>query len=321
MKATRNCLILGNGASVALQGAASPLTYTSLYSEAEKRGLISRETSAIFNYFKSPDFEWVMRSVSHAFEINKALGIPDNKTTECYNSIKMALIECVQQVHPVRDLIRGHFPAMADFMKNFGTVFSLNYDLSVYWSIMEYNDPEDPIFKDCFGYGGSFNFNYESYREGSTLIFYPHGSLSLVTDLWGNEAKVTADPSGDLLSSISDKWTIGGKHPLFVSEGDVRKKLQAIRRSRYLNQVYTELSCPKDSAIIYGWACGEQDSHILAALGQARINRIGVSVYTGSGDYEEFCSRVKFSIKKIKGLETAQVDFFDSNGPGGWIAD
>ena len=85
---------------------------------------------------------------------------------------------------------------MAEFMKRFETVLSLNYDLLVYWAMLKGNDEYGNWFKDGFIDEGRFDNDYEVLREPlgaerATLVFYPHGNLILATDLIGDEVKLS----------------------------------------------------------------------------------------------------------------------------------
>ena len=315
------CAIIGNGGSIAI---ASTLSYPSLYEAAVERGQLDGPQQAIFEFFDTRDFEFVLRALSHANAINKHLGIHEATTAATYEQIKNTLIETVRGVHPDYGGAEGHLPAIADFLSRFSTVFSLNYDLLIYWAMMAANAAAGGnLFKDCFK-GGHFESNYEYLRRPhgklptATLVFYPHGNLALATDMWGTEAKIT-HVTGGLLDAIIASWELGGSTPLFVSEGDSEKKLRSIRRNSYLNQVYSELSRPRKSVLVYGWGFGQQDSHILAALARAQVSRFGISVHTGAGDSEHFCYEASRAIHHTRGLQGAHIDFFDSSEAGVWI--
>ena len=316
------CAIIGNGASVAV---ADTLSYQSLYDAAMNLNQLDAPQQSIFEFFKTRDFEFVLRALSHANAINGHLEIHETATANTYGQIKNALIGTVKVVHPDHNDTKHHFPAISTFLSQFSTVFSLNYDLLVYWAIMAANDSAGGnLFKDCFKGDGHFEPNYDYLRrpQGSlataTLLFYPHGNLALATDMWGTETKII-HTTDDLLNAITASWTLGGSTPLFVSEGDSDNKLRSIRRNSYLNQVYTELCVHRDSVLVYGWSFGQQDSHILVALARARVSRFGVSVHTDRGDPDHFCYEVSRAIHHTRGLETAHIDFFDSSETGVWV--
>lgn len=318
----RDCLILGNGASISLT---PTLSYRSLFEKAKNLCHLDASQQAVFDFFGTHDFEFVLHALSHANAINGYLGVVEHLTSTTYDLIKNTLINTIQKVHPDYVLAEDKLQPMAAFMGRFPTVFSLNYDLLIYWAIMAANSAAGGnLFKDCFEGDGRFNSDYDYLRRphpplaSSTLVFYPHGNLALASDMWGAETKITNSASG-LLDAITAAWNMGENTPLFVSEGDSPKKLRSIERSSYLNKVYSELSRPKSSALVYGWGFGVQDSHILTALARAGISRFGVSVYTGDSDPANFCYEVSRSIHNTKGLETAHIDFFDSCESGVWI--
>src|SRR6266567_2192559 len=262
----KDCVILGNGASIAL---AKSLAYSSLYTTAASLMHLSAKQEQVFQFFGTQDFEFVLHALSNANAINKHLSIHETETADAYQDVRDALIKTVKAVHPDHNVVSAHFDRIAKFLSPFPTVFSLNYDLMLYWSMMHANDKAGGnLFKDCFKADAHFESDYDYLRKPhkslptSTLVFFPHGNLVLTTNMWGTETKI-AQAGGLLLDAITSSWTLGGYAPLFVSEGDSDKKLRSVLRNPYLNQVYSELCQPRKSIVIYGWGVGKQDSHIL----------------------------------------------------------
>ncbi len=111
-----------------------------------------------------------------------------------------------------------------------------------------FNAAHGSWFKDAF-HDGEFQTDWEYLRRpyghaaGATLVFYPHGSLSVARDYIGDETKIAASTgaTGDLLEAITRKWSSGHYVPVFVSEGTSKEKVAAIRRSHYLTNVYEEV--------------------------------------------------------------------------------
>jgi hypothetical protein len=318
-----DALLLGNGASIAV---ADSLHYNSLYEAARDEGFLTDPVTAIFEYFDTTDFEFVLRMVANAHMVNDHLGVEEDATAETYDTIKTALIETVRQIHPEHDEITASMTPISNFLSRFDTVFSLNYDLIVYWAMMHGNSmARGHRFKDCF-MGEAFNENYDFLRqphgdlEFATLVFYPHGNLALVSDLYGTETKIKAGFT-DLITEIAQSWTLGQTTPLFVSEGDHRGKLQAIRRNNYLNAVYRELSRTPESLVVYGWAGAAQDRHILSAIGRSNVSRVAVAVYTGTDDWEHQCYMTSRRIRSALGITSSDIVFFDSADEGVWLND
>ena len=321
-------LLLGNGASIAIHTA---LSYDSLYKQACASGALTMALQKLFETFKTQNFEVLLRMLLHAKLINKALDVKDeNKTTDAYQAVKEALVKTVIEVHPDNNRVKNYFQPIAVFMKNFKTIFCLNYDLLVYWAMLEGNDMYGQWFKDCFINNGAFRNDYSFLRspyppaEGSTLVFYPHGSLFLATDFFGDEMKLVRSGEEYLLNQILSQWGRGSEIenyiPLFVTEGNADEKLRRIRASNYLDTVYDdELSTLKDSLVIYGWSISKQDAHILEALARGNLGEIAISIYVKSGDWQSKCNDIEAQIRKYPNLRGCTLTFFNAESKGCWI--
>jgi hypothetical protein len=314
----KHTVILGNGASVAVS---DTFSYKSLLEHAVAKELISGDVEKIFEFFKTRDFELILRTVWQATNINNALDIKDERTREAYLNVRDALIRAVRDIHPEQDVVSPHFAAIYQFLKQFDTVISLNYDLILYWTMMYGFDVKDGhTFKDCF-LNGEFAEDWEELREpirggkSVTLVFYPHGSLILRRNKLEQEQKIQG---GDvrLLDAILEAWQNETVVPLFVSEGTVEQKVQSIRSSYYLSTVYREvLTAERPTLAIYGWGFGEQDTHILERMKSCGISSVAVSVYQNR---QADCNRVAQVVAETLGAGV-EVEFFDSGSAGCWI--
>lgn len=308
-------ILLGNGASIAVD---DRFNYRSLYEQAAL-GDLQAHIQRIFNGFETENFEYVLRLLWQATHVNNALNIEENRTEEAYQHVRRSLIQTVNTVHPEYGEIEHHLPNIYNFLRNFRTVLSLNYDLIVYWTMMYGLNQEEHIFKDCFN-RQRFNGEWARYREQLdhkpvTLVFYPHGNLILSTDVGEQELKLSTRTQEDLLQEITTSWDQGRVVPLFVSEGTREQKVKAINRSFYLSTVYREvMSQSKTDLTILGWSFGEQDLHLLERMQNQEIRRVAVSVFRQNQQYCEDVSRVI----RIKLGPAVHVDFFDVESPGCW---
>lgn len=316
---TGGALLLGNGASMAIH---SGFGYASLKCEAQAHGYITPELADTFKSFKTDDFELILRRLWDATLVNKALGIEPGKVETAYQQVRKALIATVRKVHITNDEARKYFEPMYLFMKDFEMVFSLNYDLLVYWAMMASRKPLGNWFKDCFVDAGLFCEDWEKLRkpfgaEGSSLVFYPHGSLITyrrTEDYLERKLSLKSSEIENLLDQILAYWEKGYGVPLFVSEGSAEQKKKSITSSSYLSTVFHEAlpSCG-ESLVIYGWAVSEQDKHLLMQLCRSGLRRVAASVYGGSQESAESIE------KKLKGAGVNEVLFFDAQSPGCWI--
>ena len=319
-------LLLGNGASIAV---CERFRYQSLYEEASNSGRITKNLGKLFAYFGTRDFEHILRLLREANRINKLLGIRESNTFTSYKSLREALVETISSIHPEYNAVEGYLLAIANFMKQFHTVLSLNYDLIVYWAMLKGNDKYGKWFKDAFVNDGKFENDFDylytpQEANGATLVFYPHGNLILATEVFGDEIKLSRlDEEVYLLDTIIYKWRRGNYIPLFVSEGSTSDKLDAIQRSNYLDTVYDyALGQSSESLVIYGWSFRNEDEHILKALVDAEPKRVAVSVHASTEDTETYCERVEYLItnmrRKLRKTQVCHIAFFDARSEGCW---
>ena len=123
-------IILGNGASIAIS---DKFNYNSLYEEAfgEDDYIITE----IFEEYETTDFELILDRLFHADKVNEIFNISDsdNELEYNYNLIKDRLIEVIRENHIDYQELSNELEKIYTFLKKFDKVFSLNYDLIVYW--------------------------------------------------------------------------------------------------------------------------------------------------------------------------------------------
>lgn len=322
-------LLLGNGASIAIH---REFGYKKLREIAEEKELLAT-TAPIFENFETDDFERVLLACWYAEQVNAALGSPSDTIKQAYEEVRKALIQAVHSVHPKHADVAEELERVGKFASQFQTVISLNYDLTFYWAMLIFNNKgEERIiwFKDAFTEENhSFKEKWKYMRNpyggatGATLVFYPHGSLAVARDKFGDETKIASakNETGSLLESIMDKWTANGHIPVFVSEGTSKQKLAAIHRSHYLTHVYEKvLPSLGENLVVYGWSFNEADQHVLEAIAENPLKRMAVSVFTGQSDEDQqaFCDKVRSFTKEFKSLSSTDVTFFDSKSAGCW---
>lgn len=321
-ESTWDTLLLGNGASIAIH---REFAYPTLHSVADAKGLLPT-TASVFAKLGTTDFEHVLLACWYAENVNVALGTPSADISKAYAEVRTALIEAVHSVHPVHADVASDLQRVGAFASAFPTVVSLNYDLTLYWAMMLFNAAHGSWFKDAFHHG-EFQTDWGYLRRplppagGATLVFYPHGSLAVARDYIGDETKISvgAGAAGDLLDTITRRWSSGHFVPVFVSEGTSKQKVAAIRRSHYLTNVYEEvLPTLGENLIVYGWSFDERDQHVLEAIATSPPKRMAVSVFTGQPepDQQAFCHQVLKAAGRF--FPDTAVTFFDSQSPGCW---
>lgn len=315
-------LLLGNGSSMAIDPCFS---FRSLRDAAATRGLITPSIQKVFDHLNTQDFELVMSMIWHAYHVNVALAVPDSTTGDAYEEVKAALVGAVRGTHAPFSAANPHLRSVACFMQQFNTVLSLNYDLIVYWAMLEGNVTLGTWFKDCF-VNGALHEDWNRLRKpyqaaGATLVFYPHGNLALTTDIVGNESKIARQNSSDpLLDRILAVWNSGGQFPLFVSEGESKQKEIAILRSTYLSTVYQEVLPSLGSTYaIFGWSASDNDAHILKRICKPSTKLISFSVHRGDQPDSRIrldCKGIELTVHRIN--PTIEVEFFWADSAGCW---
>ena len=318
----RNNLLLGNGASIAID---ERFSYRLLYEEVSSYSEPNKELLNLFEHYKTTNFELILRLLLETHRVNEILGIDDHKTKKYYLELRNALIQTIRHIHPKYEEVKHHFTKVTKFVSRFKKVLSLNYDLLVYWAMLTYNEKHGQWFKDCFVHGEfekDFSYLGSPYgaAKGATLVFYPHGTLFLATEPFGGEVKLSSSEKDYLLDSVLSKWEQEDYIPLFVSEGASQEKLRAITRNSYLNTVFDSvLAKLSGSLAVYGWSFSDQDQHILGALTRRGFGQIAISVYKKDRDWESFCDGVTDKIRKYPRLKDCKIYFFDAENRGCWI--
>ncbi len=309
-------LLLGNGSSIAIS---RKFSYPSLFEKAKELGYLTPPVEEVFNKFKVDDFELVLRRLWQAILVNDALNIERGAVDDAYEEVRESLILTVRDIHVSYEEAEPHLEHIYTFMKQFKSVFSLNYDLIVYWAAQFGNNEMDcRWFKDCFTpdyFADDWDMYAQPYypAESATLYFYPHGNLVLHREGFSSAKKIQAYGGNDLLNTILNKWESNNLVPIFVCEGIKIHKEESISSCNYLERVFYEvLPTIKESLVVYGWGFGEQDDHILKQIKKSQAIKIAVSVY---GHDQTFIGFVEEKLKKI-GL--TDIYFFDSRSSGCW---
>ncbi len=339
---TDGTILLGNGASISVH---SEFDYKSLKEHAIKKtplGEKKERISCLFGYFETDDFELILRNLRQAELILNSLiqaecisknleefRICHKEIENTYNIVRKSLISAVKGIHPEPDEVDDKMESIYNFIKEFKTIISLNYDLLIYWAIMRGNDKDGiHAIKDCFvkegKEGEEFDHNWERLRKpiwgqkNCSLVFYPHGNLALARDKNGKEKKIAADSNGGLLESIVDKWK-AGVLPLFVSEGTSEQKQKSIRNSDYLRTVYWDVLPNLGSKLtIYGFNFNKNDLHILQGISKSKIKKVAVSVYRKDPDKgQDFCNNARQVLTDH--FDKVSITFFDSESKECWI--
>lgn len=327
-------LILGNGSSISYS---SKFAYSSLYDEAA----FTDEEKRLFDKFKTNNFEYILRKLFQAGEVNKVLELDrGKKVNSVYEDIRLKLIETIRRIHPVmRDINPATVHDMVfESMMGYRYIIDLNYDFILYWILSAQNkcpfpsenhehekkykgSPFDHFYDGFHCYDDenhdhlSFDYDFveeEIQKKEKTGIFYPHGNLLFVRDKFNGET-LKIKSNGDLFDVVDKDWE-KGYTPLFISEGTADKKLTSIRSVPYLNYVYNDiLNNLTDFVVIYGWSMGDCDSHLIKKIfSNKKIKTAAISIYKGNRDSQAIQEEETAIERKIKNYnEAIAVEFWE----------
>jgi hypothetical protein len=294
-------LLLGNGASMNLWDGFS---YKSLYANA----FFTPPAQDLFAELNTTNFEQVLECIHHAKLTEDALGTSTKMTVRLYDEVRDALFSEVTDSHVEwSDMTTRHFQATADAVRAHSRVFTTNYDLTLYWSMLQ--GAKRSQWADQFWNTGAVfdRHNVAADNDLRTLLYYLHGAVHLWRNKAGACGKWTSEQT-NLLSVLSNYTANSDRQPMFVSEGTSKRKLASIRRSEYLTFCLTELEYDDANTVVFGHSLGREDQHVLTALNLGPKRRIAVGLYPKrpAKQIQEDKARI------VNSLSRQNVVFFDS---------
>jgi hypothetical protein len=297
-------LLIGNGFSKNIW---EKFGYGTLYELAKSDAVdtpLSDKEVALFDHLGSSNFEDVLRILYHAKIVDEQLGSPqEEEINSLYVNTKNALASAVSYAHiPPNKISALEINKQLRLYKN---VFSTNYDLIPYWSIME---SDTWRFKDYFwGEGSCFDISDTDVNADRTKIHYLHGAIHLVELSNGKTKKLTANG----LERLSDLFDLSHpeQFPLFISEGSSDWKLSRIKRNDYLRFCYEKLGKIKDGLVVLGHSLHKDyDQHIIDTVNDSDASRIAIGVWPHQ------CKEdiVSFKARLTQDLGSKELYFFNS---------
>lgn len=274
-----NSLLLGNGASCAIW---KHFKYSSLFKKAAKNGLFRNEEEKLFKKLKTDNFETVIDALSVSSTVCRYYKITHRDIKKSRKNIRGTLINTVKDIH-IPWVLADHsvtfektvLEIVGEELIKYRNVFTTNYDLIAYWSLMALDNRLRDKVNDCFRAKGKFEENYKS--SGTNLLFL-HGGLHLYLKPDGTTIKRRAQDGLNLLDLFSEDYE--GAKPLLIAEGSFEEKLKQIQKSDYLRYAHEIFRKRKGSLIVFGHSLDkEKDGHITNLLKRWKEKKIAVSLH------------------------------------------
>jgi hypothetical protein len=219
---------------------------------------------ALFKALDTSDFELTIKALEDAAIVERSYGDEErhNRFVADANTLREALVHAIRSTHPAhREDIAGKIPGCIQFLKPFGQVFTLNYDLLLYWVILGAVG-----FSDGFGLGTEAAGFRGPFKSGAYCNVYNlHGGLHLYLTADGEVEKRLMGPSG-VIDAIASTITAAKRLPIYVAEGTSTAKMRRINSNQYLSHCYEQLRNRNGSFFVYGHSAAENDAHIYRAI-------------------------------------------------------
>lgn len=298
-------VLLGNGFSIARAGAI--FNYANLL---DKSGL--PEQSPIRNVFRelaTSDFEEVMRALEHAARIEAAYedAAKSAQFQQDAEAVREALIRAVRAVHPDVhfEIPKDQVENCSEFLGKFEKVFTLNYDLQLYWVILRAAAKNRT---DGFGTGSEVD-GFRTFSETAYCsTYYLHGALHLFEGEAGDTKKRVLTGS-KIIDDIAETIQRTRKLPLFVAEGTMIQKLKTINSVAYLRYCYKELKETKGHIFIFGHSVSNNDRHIYNAIfASNELKKLFFCVHNPMNDWSLLRERLAPFADRRKDIEIHYID-------------
>jgi hypothetical protein len=313
-------LLLGNGFSIACRPGI--FVYKRLFEQANFNE-IPRARQA-FDALGTTDFERMIRALRDFAAISPVYGHRSDEAAADAVALREILVSTIAGSHPSRpgDIAVEEYAHCKLFLSHFSRIFTLNYDLLLYWALMQ--DEVEPVVScdDGFRKPDDKSVGYVTWEPENTYaqnIYYLHGALHLF-DAQSELQKYTwANTGVPLIDQIRDALS-RNFFPLFVAEGTCMEKCIRIRHSDYLSKAYRSFIPITGALFVYGHSLAENDDHILQVIGWGKTDTLFVSIHQ---DPESETN--KAIIRKAKSLAALRppkkplgLYFFDSESAHVW---
>ncbi len=324
-------LMLGNGFSIALRP--DIFTYGSLYENADFSA--APAVPALFDALGTQDFEIVIRHlldtarVVEVYRPNLIRLIRRLRTDAA--AIKDSLVSAIARRHPDRpyDIDPAAYAACRAFLRPFGHIYTLNYDVLLYWALMQ-SEVDDLKLAPDDGFRHPEDDPGEPWvswqQAHSPTVHYLHGALHLF-DAGSEIIKYTWSKTDIPIVDQIRESLDHERYPLFVAEGSSANKKSRIMHNAYLHKALRSFeSCCSNgngSLTVFGHSLAENDRHVLRLITKGRIRKMLVSIYGDPRSAEnqairvncEELVRLRAAARKHQGLD---VVYFDAQSAQVW---
>src|SRR5271157_2020343 len=254
----RRHLLLGNGFSISCRP--EVFRYGKLFERADFANL-ARARQA-FDVLATKNFEAVIRAL-RSFALLASVYAPGDanaklRAAEDADALREVLVGAVANSHPDRphDIQPSEYLKCRNFLRGYRSISTLNYDLLLYWALMqnELGDEHIPCDDGFRKPADDLAAAYVSWDPDSSkgqTVRYLHGALHLFDT--GTEMKKftwinTQVPLIEQIRAALKREF----YPVFVSEGTSHEKFERIRHNDYLCKMYRSFTEIQGDLVVFG---------------------------------------------------------------------
>lgn len=318
-------VLLGNGFSRACRD--DVFAYRALFEQADFQDL-STAARAAFDALETTDFELVMRALNQASALAQVYFPEQPEISQRFhsdaNGLRELLARTIAGSHPDRpnDISQEAYAACRSFLRNFKNIYTVNYDLLLYWALMQQNLEPEIVFDDGFRQpeGGPADYvTWDVQKTDKQNIFYLHGGLHIF-DAGPELQKFTWCKTGiALVDQIRDALATD-RFPLFVAEGTHESKLERIQHSGFLNRAYRSFARIGGALFVFGLSFSEADEHLLKLLDTGKVSQMFISLHgdPNSARNHNIAHRATLMTVRRPSRRPLAVQFFDADSAHLW---
>ncbi len=278
-------VLLGNGFSRACRN--DIFAYDALFKRADFTKLPFAQRA--FTSLDTTDFEVVMLALRRAAILVTVYAPTHPDLAKLFrdeaDALREVLAAAIAQNHPEypAEIASERYATCRRFLNHFNSVYTLNYDLLLYWAIMQSEVGQEMALGDD-GFrtpddGAATYVTWDVEKTDRQDVHYLHGALHLFDA--GNELKkYTWTNTGIRLIDQIREALASNLFPLIVSEGTSAEKMTRIQHSNYLGRSYRSFAKIGGTLYIYGFAMGANDEHWLRLIQANRsLKKLFVGLY------------------------------------------
>jgi len=319
-------LLLGNGFSIACRP--DCFSYGRLLDEADLSKL-SVDGLALFASEGTTDFEEIINSLRVAGRIATFYESSDPdlavRLTADADLVKAALADTLARNHPdnVGDIEQKEYEQVRQFLAKFGHIFTVSYDLLLYWALMQEIEPQikaDDGFRQDHDEPDADWVSWDSYKPFSQNIYYLHGGLHLFEE-GPTLKKLTFGRTGVALIDQIRVALDNEAYPLVITEGTSPEKFARIRHNDYLAKGLRSLATCQGSLFVHGHSFADNDAHVFRAVGlEGKYKALFVSLHgdPDSSANKEIQTRANAVAAERPPGKRPAVHFYDADSASVW---